>query len=105
MEPEHTAERQRFEQLFDAHYGELTRFAARRVGVDAAGDVVAATFLVAWRRQADLPADHPRAWLYGTARQVIANEVRGRTRWERLTAKAAAGADTTVEDHAAQVDE
>ncbi|MBV1856134.1 RNA polymerase sigma factor [Catellatospora tritici] len=105
MEPEHTADRQRFEELFDAHYAELTRFASRRVGADAAGDVVAATFLVVWRRFAELPADHPRAWLYATARQVIANEVRGRTRWDRLTAKAAGIADTRVEDHAAQVDE
>ncbi|MDI1463895.1 sigma-70 family RNA polymerase sigma factor [Catellatospora sp. KI3] len=105
MEPEHTAERQRFEELFDAHYAELTRFAARRVGADAAGDVVAATFLVAWRRLADLPTDHPRAWLYATARQIVANEVRGRTRWDRLTAKAAASGETRVEDHSAQVDE
>jgi RNA polymerase sigma-70 factor (ECF subfamily) len=100
MEPDNAAARRRFEDLFDAHYAELTRFAARRVGTDAAGDIVAGTFLIAWRRLAELPADHARAWLYATARQVIANELRGRTRRERLTAKAATGSDPRVADHA-----
>ncbi|GHJ45251.1 hypothetical protein Cs7R123_25930 [Catellatospora sp. TT07R-123] len=105
MQPEQAAARRRFEELFDAHYAELTRFATRRAGADTAGDVVAATFLVAWRRFAELPADHARAWLYATARQVIANEVRGRTRRDRLAARAAADAGTPVADHAGQVDE
>jgi RNA polymerase sigma-70 factor (ECF subfamily) len=105
MEADDAAARRRFEELFEAHYAELTRFATRRVGADAAGDVVAGTFLVAWRRFADLPTDHARAWLYATARQVIANELRGRTRWERLTAKAAVGGDVHVADHSARVDE
>ena len=105
MEPDDAAARRRFEELFDAHYAELTRFATRRVGADAAGDIVAGTFLIAWRRFGELPADHARAWLYSTARQVIANELRGRTRRERLTAKAAAGGDAQVADHSGRVDE
>jgi len=68
MEPDQVA---RFEQLFAAHYGDLMRFATRRVGADAAGDVVSSTFLIAWRRLADVPAGQGRAWLYGTARRVI----------------------------------
>ncbi|NUR70269.1 MAG: sigma-70 family RNA polymerase sigma factor [Hamadaea sp.] len=83
----------------------MTRFATRRVGADAAGDIVAQTFLIAWRRFAELPPDHARAWLYSTARQVVANELRGRTRRERLAAKAASGSDAEVADHAGQVDE
>jgi RNA polymerase sigma-70 factor (ECF subfamily) len=105
MEADDAAARRRFEELFDAHYAELTRFATRRVGADAAGDIVAGTFLIAWRRFGELPADHARAWLYSTARQVIANELRGRTRFARLTAKAAAGSDTHVADHSGRVDE
>lgn len=105
MEPDDAAARRRFEDLFEAHYAELTRFATRRVGADAAGDIVAGTFLIAWRRFGELPPDHARAWLYSTARQVIANELRGRTRLQRLTAKAAAGGDSHVADHAARVDE
>src|SRR5512147_2551055 len=105
MEQDSAAARRRFEELFDAHYAELTRFATRRVGADAAGDIVAGTFLIAWRRFAELPSAHARAWLYATARQVIANELRGRTRRERLAAKAAAGRDARVEDYAGQVDD
>jgi RNA polymerase sigma-70 factor, ECF subfamily len=105
MQPDDAAARRRFEELFEAHYAELTRFAARRVGADTAGDIVAGTFLVAWRRFGELPADHARAWLFATARQVIANELRGRTRQERLSVKVAATDDTHVADHAAQVDE
>ncbi|MEV6963731.1 sigma-70 family RNA polymerase sigma factor [Hamadaea sp. NPDC051192] len=105
MELNDAAARRRFEGLFDAHYAELTRFAARRVGADAAGDIVAHTFLIAWRRFAELPPEHTRAWLYSTARQVIANELRGRTRRERLAAKAAAGGDVEVADPSGQVDE
>ena len=105
MEPDNAAAQRRFEELFGAHYAELTRFAARRVGADAVGDVVAGTFLIAWRRFAELPADHTRAWLYATARQVIANELRARTRREKLAAKAAASGEAQVQDHARRVDE
>lgn len=105
MEPDNAAARGRFEELFDAHYAELTRFATRRVGPDAAGDVVSGTFLVAWRRFPELPAEHPRAWLYATARHLIANELRARARRERLSARAAVVADATVDDHAGQVGE
>ncbi|GAA1405868.1 RNA polymerase sigma factor [Catellatospora coxensis] len=105
MEPDNAAAGERFEELFDAHFAELTRFATRRVGPDAAGDVVAGTFLVAWRRFAEVPAEHPRAWLYATARHVIANELRARARRERLSAKAAVDADAVVDDHAGQVGE
>jgi len=105
MEPDNAAARRRFEELFDAHYAELTRFATRRMGADAAGDIVAGTFLIAWRRLAELPADHARAWLYAAARRVIANETRARNRRDRLSAKATAEATGIVEDHAVQVDE
>jgi RNA polymerase sigma-70 factor (ECF subfamily) len=80
-----TEARARFEQLFARHYGELLRFAQRRVGIDAAGDVVAETFLIAWRRLGEIPAQHARAWLYTTARYVIANELRARQRRDRLS--------------------
>ena len=54
MEPDQVA---RFEQLFAAHYVDLMRFATRRVGADVAGDVVSSTFLIAWRRPADVRAN------------------------------------------------
>lgn len=49
-------------------------------------DVTAETFLVAWRRRADLPAqaDDARAWLFGVARGCLANLERGDRRSQRL---------------------
>ncbi len=47
--------------------------------------MVAETFLVAWRRSADLPRDDEvRLWLYGVARRVLANHHRSGIRRERL---------------------
>jgi RNA polymerase sigma-70 factor, ECF subfamily len=97
------AARRRLEELFEAHYGELTRFATRRVGADAAADVVSNTFLAAYRRLPEVPAGHERGWLYATARHVIANELRSRARQGRLVDRLGVAADARVEDHADQV--
>jgi RNA polymerase sigma-70 factor (ECF subfamily) len=105
MEADDAAPRRHFETLFEAHYAELTRFAARRVGADTAADVVAGTFLIAWRRLGEIPAQHVRAWLFATARHVIANEQRSQVRRDRLSAKAEALADDRVEDRTGQVDD
>jgi RNA polymerase sigma factor (sigma-70 family) len=74
--------RRRFEELYAAHYASLLGYALRRTdNTDDAADVLAETFLAAWRRLDDVPAD-PRArlWLYGTARRVLANQRRGELR-------------------------
>ena len=55
-----------FRALYEAHYGSVCRYLARRVDAGAIEDVAAETFLVAWRRQADLPA-HVLPWLLTTA--------------------------------------
>jgi RNA polymerase sigma-70 factor (ECF subfamily) len=100
--------RDRFERLFTRHYPELVRFVGRRLGVDVAGDVVAETFLVAWRRLPEIPAEHARAWLYSTARHLIAREVRTRQRRDRLDDRArdeVSTAATATPDHAAVITE
>jgi RNA polymerase sigma-70 factor (ECF subfamily) len=78
-----------FSALFAAHYPDLLRYAVRRVGPDAAPDVVADVFLVAWRRRAELPADAPRVWLYGVAANVVANQLRSERRRSRLRSRLA----------------
>ncbi|MFD9884662.1 RNA polymerase sigma factor [Streptomyces alboflavus] len=80
---------ERFKELFEAHYEHVLRFAARRVEHEAAGDVAAETFLVAWRRFAEVPSagDEALPWLYAVARRVLANQRRGDRRGERLTAR------------------
>lgn len=79
-----------FEAIFRAHYDDLLHFAVRRVGADAAPDVVADVFLVAWRRRAVIPGDAARLWLFGVATNVINNERRAQARRARLVARAAA---------------
>jgi RNA polymerase sigma-70 factor (ECF subfamily) len=77
--------RDRFRIVYEQHYPAVLRYAARRVGPDAAGDVAAETFLTAWRRLDDVPEREPLPWLYATARRCLANEVRGQARSDRLS--------------------
>jgi RNA polymerase sigma-70 factor (ECF subfamily) len=81
--------RQRFEALFTAHSSTVLAYALRRVDVaDDAADVIAETFVVAWRRIDDVPAgDEARLWLYGVARRVLANRTRGDRRRTVLAAR------------------
>jgi RNA polymerase sigma factor (sigma-70 family) len=78
--------RDRFRLIYDANYASLLGYALRRGRtVEDAADIVAETFLVAWRRLDDIPAgEEARPWLYGVARRVLANQRRGERRRERL---------------------
>jgi RNA polymerase sigma-70 factor (ECF subfamily) len=83
------AEEQRFRRLYEQSYEALLAYALRRVpDRSEAHDVVADTFLVLWRRLRDAPPDEEiPLWLYGIARRVLANKVRGGVRRERLSAR------------------
>lgn len=71
-----TDDEARFRHLFAVAYDDLCRFVRRRI--TDGDDVVADTFLVAWRRLGDIPADDgdARAWLFGVARKQMANRRR-----------------------------
>jgi RNA polymerase sigma-70 factor (ECF subfamily) len=71
-----------FSQLFERTHVALLGYAVRRVGDPAdAADVVAETYLVAWRRLEDVPPGvDARPWLFGVARRVLANHYRGERR-------------------------
>lgn len=83
---EHTpTQTRRFEALFDAHHRAILAYALRRTSRPAdAADVVAETFLVAWRRLDDIPPRDEVLWLYAVARRVIANARRGELRRGQL---------------------
>jgi RNA polymerase sigma-70 factor, ECF subfamily len=81
----------RFESLFREHYAAVRGYALRRAPRDMAPDVVAETFLVAWRRLDDVPAD-PLPWLYGVARRVLANARRSADRGLALERRLATAA-------------
>jgi RNA polymerase sigma-70 factor (ECF subfamily) len=81
-----TEHEDRFRRVYAGDFESLLAYALRRVAQPAdAADVVAETFLVAWRRIHEMPADREaRLWLYGVARRVLANYHRGDIRRERL---------------------
>ena len=76
----------RFEALYAANHSPIFGYALRRTASpDDAADILAETFLTAWRRLGDLPAgDDARMWLYGVARRVLANYHRGERRRSAL---------------------
>lgn len=73
----------RFELLYRQHFRAVLRYALARVEPETARDVTAETFLIAWRRLADVPTD-AAPWLYGVARKVIAGQLRSATRRQAL---------------------
>ncbi len=79
------ARRERFETLYAEHHARVLSYVLRRTErTDDAADVVAETFLVAWRRLDDVPVEEARLWLYGVARCVLSNHRRGERRRTQL---------------------
>ncbi|MEV6150715.1 RNA polymerase sigma factor [Nonomuraea sp. NPDC052129] len=96
--------RDRFEALYLTCYPAVHRYAIRRTdSVDDVADVIAETFLAAWRRLEDVPeGDAAVLWLYGAARRVLANQRRGESRRtalaSRLCGELAVGQGQTAAD-------
>jgi RNA polymerase sigma-70 factor (ECF subfamily) len=81
-----TERRARFEGLYAANHAPILGYALRRTASqDDAADILAETFLTAWRRLDELPpGDDAKLWLYGIARRVLANYYRGERRRSAL---------------------
>jgi RNA polymerase sigma factor (sigma-70 family) len=94
-----------FRALYVEHFSPLLGYALRRVTApEDAADVVAETFLVAWRRSGEVPAGpEARLWLYGVARRVLANHSRGERRRHRLGSRLQERLRGSVPDHAPTV--
>src|SRR4051794_11750177 len=102
-------------ELAQVHFGGLYRehgrailaYALRRAGdPEDAADVVAETFLIAWRRLRDVPSgDKARLWLYGVARRVLANRHRAEQRRTRLGERLAESLRTELASHPTPSDE
>ena len=77
-----------FAEIFDRHAEGIYRYAARRLGQQAAADVMSEVFLVAFRnrRRYDTGRDDARPWLYGIAVNVISQHQRAQRRYARVLA-------------------
>lgn len=76
---------QEIAELYQQYEEQISAYALRRTSSADANDVVAETFLTAWRRRDDIPAE-PKTlpWLYGVSRRVLANQRRSEDRRSRL---------------------
>ncbi|MCO5968593.1 RNA polymerase sigma factor [Actinoallomurus soli] len=95
---------ERFDEVFDAHFAEIHRYAAKRLGPDAAADVAAQTFLEAFRhrRRYDPARGSVRTWLFGIATKVVGRHQRTETRALRALARLGPGRD--AEEHTDRTD-
>lgn len=86
--------------FFDRHAPAIFRYAARRLGRDAAGDAVAETFLKAFerRRRYELSRVDASPWLFGFASRIIHRH--RQTEQRRLDALARSAAQASVEETA-----
>lgn len=82
----------RFEELYVGTFSQVLGYALRRCDCpEDAADVVAETFAIAWRRiDVVPPGEQARLWLYGVARNVLANHRRGVIRRHDLSVALAA---------------
>lgn len=69
-----------FRAMYHENYRPLLAYARRRVDWSTADEVVADTFLTAWRRRDEVPDGQERPWLFGVARNTIRNAARASRR-------------------------
>lgn len=92
-----------FGVIYDRHAPAIYRYVTRRLGPAAADDLVADTFLTAFRKRSDYdPAQaSARPWLYGIATRLIGRHRRDEVRFFRAMART--GVDPAAEPLADQV--
>lgn len=81
-----TASERDFAALYSETRDQILGYLLRRCGQpEDAAELLGEVYLVAWRRRHRLPAgDDARLWLYGVARNVLANDRRGKLRRNNL---------------------
>lgn len=79
---------ERFNALWDAYSHRVQAYAMRHTDADTASEVVSETFLIAWRRLADVPGE-AMPWLLVVARNTIRNAHRSSYRARALRAELA----------------
>jgi RNA polymerase sigma-70 factor (ECF subfamily) len=103
MSPVASDRPQRFAALYQESYGAIRAYASRRAGVEAADEIAAETFLVAWRKFDTLPND-VLPWLFGVARNVILRHHAAAGR-QQLTRAALANEQSWPQPNGSEVDD
>ncbi|MFJ4097699.1 RNA polymerase sigma factor [Kitasatospora sp. NPDC089913] len=84
--------------MYVEHYPAVHRYVLRRVPPADVQDVTAEVFTTAWRRFGEVPRGAVLPWLYGVARNTVANQYRGADRDAVLAAAVGAVAAGAVRD-------
>jgi RNA polymerase sigma factor (sigma-70 family) len=67
---------EQFNAVFRAHLSEVSRYLGRRVDPSDVEDIASELFEIAWAKRASIPEGFELAWLYKTAKYLIANHRR-----------------------------
>ena len=77
---------ERFQALYADHHAAVYAYAVSRAGRQLADEVVSETFLVAWRRLAEVPAQ-ALPWLLTVARNTACSQFRGSAKQRSISAE------------------
>jgi RNA polymerase sigma-70 factor (ECF subfamily) len=90
-----------FAAIYDRYFAEMYRYVAGRLGRDAADDLAAETFLVAFRKRDrfDPARGSVRPWLYGIATILVGQHRRKEMRRYRALGRASRGVAHSIESH------
>jgi RNA polymerase sigma factor (sigma-70 family) len=94
-----------FARLYDRYASDIHRYVERRLGVGAADDITAETFLIAFRIRSRYDTTRPsaRPWLYGIAGNLVGKQRRAEVR--ALRALARTGHDPVAETWSERADD
>jgi len=95
------SDEERFTAIFETYFRRVDAYVRRRVPRSSAPDIVAETFLAAWRHL-DRLNDQPLPWLYRAAALEIAHRRRSVLRDEQLWQRAAASPWSLIEEDPAE---
>ncbi|WP_277212698.1 RNA polymerase sigma factor [Isoptericola croceus] len=88
-----------FDEVFRALYPEVLRFVQRRADSDVAEDLASEVFTIAWDRWSRVPRE-VRPWLFGVARNVLAEDRRVQGRRYRLELRIGAEREPVGDEYA-----
>lgn len=99
------ADPDRFTAVYDRYFRDVYRYVAGRLDVQAADDVAAETFLVAFGRRDrfDRARGGLRPWLFGIATNLVARHRRAEARHLRALAEAGGTVPRPADSHEARV--